>query len=287
MRGSKTNIRRILNAADETDVSEGRVSYWRYHEVLKNLAEFYGVPLGPVVAVFCSLSPNNDYRGNLRSAATVIRGFVEGVPCDQITVTTFNHCRDRAYLYLTGERDFLATASGPKIKSFYLNIFNPMNPEPITIDGHAVNIWRNKKVSLQAVAISRFKYEAVANDYREVAEAFGLLPHQLQAITWFAWKRIHTIVYPGRQLELFRDISADLWKTLVDPRTIETFPFRTEPNPSKLRPRSAGNAAENIWQNENQEPTKNLRQAPPETTLHEPAATEQLSLNLKAKRGRN
>jgi hypothetical protein len=236
-KGNKRNIRRVLDAADETDISEGRVSYWRYHEVLRNLADFYGVPFPAAVAVFCSLSPNNDYKGNLRSAATVIRGFVEGVPRDRIRVTTYNHCRDRAFSYLDGSDQFVTKTRGKKILSFYTNIVNPMDARPVTIDGHAVNIWTGKRRILKAI-VGGFNYETVADDYRDVAARAGLVPNQLQAITWFAWKRIHTIVYPGRQLELFRDVSADLWQTLVDPAAIDCYPFLTEDNPTKWRPNS-------------------------------------------------
>lgn len=232
MRGSARNIRRILNQADEIDISEGRVSYWRYHEVLTNLAEFYGVDLPRTVAVFAALSPNADYQGNLRSAASVLAGWWAGVECDRIRVTTYNHCRDRAYSYLEGV-SFLETVSGKKIRSFYSNILNPMDPEPVTIDGHAVNVWNGRRRTLKTV-VGGWNYETVSAAYRETARVVGLLPNQVQSITWFAWKRIHKIHFPGRQLELFRDNSADLWRTLADPKEIQPFPFFASPSPSTL-----------------------------------------------------
>lgn len=234
-KGSKANVRRVFDLADVTDYNEGLLSYRRYNEVMQGLADYYGVRLPAAVAVFCALSPNSDYKGNLRSAASVLKGFTEGVPVEFIRVSTYKHCRDRAYSYLTGV-NFLASVSGKKIASFYRNILNPDDPEPVTIDGHAVNVWRGRRENLKAVVVGRgFNYDQVARDYRLVARDVGLLPNQVQSVTWFTWKRIHSILNPARQLHLFKDVSADLWQTLADPASIEPFEYFKEPSPSTLK----------------------------------------------------
>jgi hypothetical protein len=220
-----------MDQADPTDIDEGRLSYFRYNEVLRGLADFYSVDFAKCVAVFAALSPNSDYQGNLRSTASVLAGWRDGVDPTRIRVVTYNHCRDRAFTYLNGV-DFLATVGGKKIRSFYLNILNPMDPEPVTIDGHAVNIWSGRRVALKAVASTSFNYSAVAFDYRTAAARIGLLPNQVQAITWFTWKRIHNIYYPGGQLEFFADRSADLWRTIQDPRDIKPLPLLPAPTPT-------------------------------------------------------
>jgi hypothetical protein len=232
-RGSVANVIKILNRADETDISEGRVSYFRYNEVLRNLAEHYGAPFPETIAVFAALSPNNDYQGNLRSAASVLAGYKSGVDPERVRVSTYNHCRDRAFEYLTGARPFLSPERGPKIRSFYLNILNPIDPEPVTIDGHAVNVWAANRQPLKQV-VGGWNYGRVAGDYRAAAKRVGLLPNQVQAIVWFAWKRIHKIHYPGRQLHLFDD-NSDLWKTLADPTTIEPFELFGTNQPTTLK----------------------------------------------------
>lgn len=231
--GSRANIRRIMQKADDIDISEGRVSYFRYNEVIRGLADHYSTPFPIAAAVFAALSPNVGYVGNLRSAATVLKGFSEGVPVDHVKVATYNHCRDRAYSYLEGV-DFLKTTKGPKIRSFYLNILNPMDPAPVTIDGHAVNIWRGRRINLKAV-VGNFRYNDIADDYRAIAKELGLIPNQVQAITWFAWKRLHSILAPARQLELFRDVTADFWQTFADAAEIEPYPYFTNPSISTLR----------------------------------------------------
>lgn len=218
----RENILKVLDRADEVDREEGKVAYPRYNEVLGEIAGLYGYPLPAVIACFAALSPNNDYVGNLRSAVSVLVGHRAGVPVQEIKVSTYNHCRDRAYTYLSGV-SFLDTVVGKKIRSFYLNILDPLDPEPVTIDGHAINIWRGERLPLKTVAHGTTRYEIVATDFRAVAQEAGLLPNQLQAITWFTWKRVHRIIYGGRQLELFTDRSGDFWRTLRRPEDIKPY----------------------------------------------------------------
>lgn len=231
---NQKNIKAILDLADDTDIQEGRIAYFRYNEVCRLLADHYGYTFPEVVAVFSALSPNNNYTGNLRSTATILKGYKEGVDVNYLRVTTYNHCRDRAYAYLSGV-SFLDTVSGLKILSFYANISNPLDPHPVTIDGHAVNVWRNRLTTVKSVAETRFNYEGVAKDYRTVAASVSILPNQLQAITWFTWKRINNILFKPQQLELFKDISLDLWKTLRSPEEIEPFPYLDKPSHTTLR----------------------------------------------------
>lgn len=220
MRRGVKNILALLDRADAADIGEGRVAYYRYNEVMRGISELYATPLDRVTACFAALSPNNDYVKNLRSAVTLIKGYREGASFESLPVSTYRHCAVRAWGYLDGV-DFLGTVKGKKIRAFYQNILNPLDPYPVTIDGHAVNAWANERRNLKDVATARFDYEEVAGDFRTVARRLGLQAHQTQAIAWFAWKRINRILYQG-QLELWGDAS-DLWKTLRSPEEIKPF----------------------------------------------------------------
>lgn len=220
MATGRDNLLAVLNRADSVDIAEGLVAYYRYREVMVSLGEYYGYSVETVTAVFAATSPNNDYVKNLRSTATLLAGHRAGLGIESLTVSTYGHCGRRAWRYLTGEADFLGTVKGKKIRAFYQNILNPLDPEPVTIDGHAVNAWRGKAVALKKVASGKFDYEEVAQDYRLVARKRGMLPHQLQAIIWFAWKRINRILYNG-QLGFFH--KGDAWKTLIRPEEIKVF----------------------------------------------------------------
>jgi hypothetical protein len=215
----RRNIRKALERADSIDIAEGRVAYFRYREVMEMLAARYNHPLERVCAAFAALSPNNSYVLNLRSLVSILEGFREGRGIEAITVSTYKHCGERALLYLDG-RDFLGTVTGKKIRSFYRNIINPLDPEPVTIDGHAFNLWAGEVRTMKEAVRHKLRYDEVAEGFRLEARRVGLLPHQLQAILWFCWKRVNKIIYDG-QLGLFQD--GDQWKTLIRPEEIQPF----------------------------------------------------------------
>jgi hypothetical protein len=212
---SIANIKAVLRQADQIDVREGLSAYENYNAICSRLAEYYGYRLPVVVGVFVALSPNNDYIGNLRSAVTLLKGYRQGAPCEALTVTTYNKCKLRAWRVLTGE-DFLNVSQGLKTRNFYLNILDPNDPHPITIDGHMVCIWKGERRALTKVG--GWRYSTLAHDYKAVAFSEFILPAQLQAILWFTWKRINRILYK-EQLNLF----SDAWRMRLDVADIKPY----------------------------------------------------------------
>lgn len=191
----RKNIQKILEQASEIDIREGKMAFRNYHNLLKNISEYYQVGFTGTVAAFSSLSPNQSYLLNLRSLISLIIGVKENKKLENIRVSGYRHCLNRAHQYLIGEKDFLLETKGPKIRNFYCSILLPFDKRFITIDGHMFCIWKNKRETMKTVAISGFEYEKVANDFKKVAKANNLIPNQLQAILWFTWKRINNIVY--------------------------------------------------------------------------------------------
>ena len=216
------NIKRVLDAASDIEINEGRLSYFRYNEVTKNFAAFYGFDHEKTVAVFAALSPNSSYSNNVRSLASVLHGYRDGASVEDVKVSTYNHCRNRAWTYLDGVK-FLDVVKGKKIRSFYRNILDPLGTD-VTIDGHAVNIWKRQKVTLRDVAARSFNYKRVSDDYRTVAVRVGLIPNQLQGITWFCWRRIHGIVDHKNQPSLF-GADGDMFGTIVDPAECRPYSY--------------------------------------------------------------
>ncbi len=222
---SVENVEAAFRRVDFVDFQEGIRAYGNYRLTLEAMAQHWGggdgFPLDRTVAAFVSLSPANDYAGNLRSLATVMQGVAAGWATREITVTTFNACRARAIVYLRGERDFLTVTRGPKIRAFYRNIMDPLDPLPVTIDGHMVNLWLGRRMTMTEVANDRgWKYRVVADDFRTVARRHCLLPNQLQAMLWFTWKRIHDIL-AVHQLSLLRP--QDQWGLRVRPEDVRPF----------------------------------------------------------------
>lgn len=223
---SMDNLLALWKRADAIDIAEGLLAYGRYREVMQRLADRYGVDLGRVVAAFAATSPNSDYVGNVRSVVTMLEGLARGLPADACTVSTYKACRDRAYTYLTGEADFMATVKGPKIRAFYSNITDPEDPIPVTIDGHMVAAHRNSGGTMKDNIPRRAEYLQVAEDVRELARRVGVLPNQAQATLWFTRKRTLRVVFDP-QLTLWGAVDGDHWGTNLDIDKLKPYPLRT------------------------------------------------------------
>lgn len=201
------SIRRTLERVDDVDRSEGAVAYARYNQMLGRVGGALGFGLSATVATFVALSPNNDYMANLRSMVTLLDGRRRGLGLEDLTVSTYRACAARAWRVLDGE-DFLSFTKGPKTRNFYLNILDPADPYPITIDGHMMSIWVGERLTMKQAVMKRLNYDRLADGYREVAAEVGWAANVLQATLWFTWKRIHNIVFDP-QTDIFR--AGDQW----------------------------------------------------------------------------
>lgn len=79
---------------------------------------------------------------------------------------------------------------GPKVRSFYGNILDPEDPEPVTIDTHAHDAAVGMKLpyadprGLSSVG----RYNSFASAYRGAAKSVGIVPNEMQAAVWTGWK---------------------------------------------------------------------------------------------------
>lgn len=209
------HLRKMYEQADDIDRAEGRLAYQRYHEVIRMFADEYSAPFDRTLAAFVALSPNNDYFSNLRSLASVLQEWQKQGSEVNATVSTYNHCRRRAWGYLTGEMRFLDVVKGPKIRAFYHNILDPDCRKHVTVDGHMVCAYRGVDLIMKDATVRRAEYRRIENSCKRLARELDLIPNQLQAIIWFARKRTRHIKYEP-QLDMFRD-TGDVWRTIITP----------------------------------------------------------------------
>lgn len=230
---SEANLRAMFARADSDDLAEGLLAYERYHELMIRISERYKISPPRTVAGFVSLSPNSDYVGNLRSLISVCEGIRDGRPSSDITVSTYKHCRDRAYLYLTGQADFVRRTTGPKVLNFYHNLLSPRDHRWVTIDGHMVAAWRGLPLTMKEAIIRRkSEYGEIADAVKRLAFDQFMVPCQYQATIWFTRKRVLGVKYDPQ-----RDIfyQGDVWKTFQNLDDIKPYP-RTRPT---LRPKGS------------------------------------------------
>lgn len=199
---SRQNLQRVFDAADTMDRNIGMNAWVRYHSLLKRVAQRTGTTQDKATAVFAALSPNNDYLGNLRDAIRVLEAVRDGRTPEQTKVSTYHPNKFKAFALAKGTPplDVLRT---PKVRNFYLNLLDPQDPSPVTVDGHLFNAWSGVRRRLDSAA-QRFNakhYFDVAADLHHIAVHQGLLANQVQGIVWFTWKRLHRILHSD-QLEL-------------------------------------------------------------------------------------
>ncbi len=216
------NLKAMYGRADDVDRREGALAYPRYNALLGEIARHYDFEMEQTVAAFAALSPNNDYYGNLRSLVSLLAGIRQNKTCDEITVSTYKACRNRAYGYATGTVSFPKTVKGPKIRAFYFNILDPNDKRHVTIDGHMAAAYRANAGTMKENLVKPREYEQIARAVRRLAYRNGLLPNQMQAILWFTRKRLLNVIYDG-QYDLFADPD-DRWKTVINVAALKPYP---------------------------------------------------------------
>lgn len=79
--------------------------------------------------------------------------------------------------------------NGNKITSFFLNILNPDDSQAVTIDRHAISIALGYSIT-DNFQMTEKQYEFFSNCYRIASHKAGILPLQMQAITWTKWREM-------------------------------------------------------------------------------------------------
>jgi hypothetical protein len=189
------NITSVYRDADETQHAEGLLWYDNAQTAAHYIAVRYDVPVYLVVAVIAALSPNNKWSRNVRNADALIGAFIRGDGIDSVKVSTYHKMKAKAWGILAARPDYdgaKAMLKGQKITSFFMDIMGEFN---VTIDGHARNIAYGERVGLtdDRTNIGVREYRALQAAYEEAARRVGLMPYQLQAITWRVWRDRHGI----------------------------------------------------------------------------------------------
>lgn len=190
------NILKVYRMATADDVRDGIEWYARAKREAQSISRRLGVPVPTVVGVMAALSPNNRWERNKVDAFNMCSAYVEGLTMDAFKVSTYTKMKAKAWSiledHLSDDDDILDRLNGQKIRSFYSNI---MGLDEVTVDGHALNIARGYRVGLtdDQTNIGKRMYRDLQGAYVRAAARAGVKPHEMQAITWTVWKRVHNI----------------------------------------------------------------------------------------------
>lgn len=237
---SKENLERVLDQANQADWNIAGQAWFRYNKIVTGIAQTCNFQ--PVIgaAVFAALSPNNDYLGNIRDTARMLIAAEAGAGIDDFKVSTYGANKRKAWAIVKGA-DPLELIVANKTRNFFLNVANPRDPTPVTVDGHIFCAWSGKRIPLNSPGMKAFAkdYDTVADAIRQIGVERRILPNMVQGLIWYCWKRMHGIKLDG-QLEFWGSdfIVAGLgfqddWKIEDEPEMERTPGVAPEPPPCR------------------------------------------------------
>lgn len=190
---SLDNLRRVLAQAGESEIRIAQQAFPKYNKIVTALAAKHGFSAEIGAAVFSALSPNNDYYGNLRDTSRLMEAAANQRDLTSFKVSTYGNNKRKAWRIAHGEPPLDLIVSD-KTRNFFLNINNPYDPMPVTIDGHMFNMWLGQRVNLVGLRVPKSLYYTVADGVRTLAQETGYLPCEVQGILWYTHRRIHNIL---------------------------------------------------------------------------------------------
>jgi hypothetical protein len=143
--------------------------YFNMHNSISLQCE--GKDLAKHCAIFAAQSINNSLVGNKKQFFEyVTTGNVKGLGKTKI----------EDIIACDGSTDcLLDILSGPKIKNFFMNLYQPDNPDYVTIDRHAMRV-----AGIDGSSPTKKQYIEIANAYINVAQEYNMIPNMLQAKLW-------------------------------------------------------------------------------------------------------
>lgn len=178
------NITRAFRAASHRDLLDGMDWYSRANTFAHTLD-----PDNPsrAAGVIASLSPLTAWPLNVRYSTAVY----ENTP-----FRTLGTNMRSAFDIFNGANPEIRLR-GPKVRAFYFTIADPLHPDAVTVDRHAVDIAYGHVTPNNGKerSLSKTEYRRIADMYIRAAKIISseyarvILPHQVQAVTWVYWRR--------------------------------------------------------------------------------------------------
>jgi len=177
-----SNLMDRLAQATGEEWAEGLAWYDTASGIGETLADDFGLTRDAGCGIIAAISPQLGWDLNVRFARTLCEtddsGSALSLGADRArTIRDNPHCNP------------LDILGGPKVRSFYRNIAEPWTSGPVTIDRHAIAILAGVDTPKFFTDRPKFLdrstvYRQATGFYRTAARAYGILPHQAQAVAW-------------------------------------------------------------------------------------------------------
>jgi hypothetical protein len=190
------NILNIFQRATHDEVNVGLHWYGAANAFAVGLARKHTRKGRPITVrqaagVIAVLSPQLSWEVNMTCAESMLKTGTCSGP--------YNSNKEKAARIIAGEDPWdvmsLRKRSGHKSRAFFLCINHPeLEYDAVCVDRHAfaVALGRHYNKVERGRMLSRAGvYERIEEAYVEAARRLCLMPHQVQAVTWVAWRALH------------------------------------------------------------------------------------------------
>jgi len=178
----RRRILKVWEARTEQEEAHGREWYAEANVMVREMAKRYRVKTDIVAGVLAVLSPGRVWEANLLDTHRVLTAHYAGRALPLVG-TYGRRNMEKAERLLAGNAwlDVVPDTS-VKVRAFRACILDP-GCDLVVVDRHAsrMAIGRETPDGL---------YQVVADCIAAVASELGLVPHQLQAVTWLVWRRM-------------------------------------------------------------------------------------------------
>lgn len=184
----KRCVDNIIKVYNDNSVShEGYNWYNEANQLANDMAVEFSLTNLQVAGIIASLSPLKSWHENKKIARQFcINGngkHTKDFKAKAKAIKSYNSSMQREFI--------LATLNGNKIQNFFLNIAYPKADEHVTIDRHAISVVLGRSINEhEGKGITDKQYEFIASCYRDASKILGILPNQVQSVTWVKWRHI-------------------------------------------------------------------------------------------------
>ena len=188
------NILACYHRATPSDREEGLYWYATAHNDAAAIAARHGVTVAQAAGVIACLSPGRTWGLNLQDANDLITAFVAGKRLPMVGSYGRNNVnKARSILQGIDPLHVLRASTGPKTRAFYMLILDPSDTHTVCVDRHAkaVCLGRVGSDADKSNVVRPNQYAFYARHYQTLALRLGLAAHQVQAICWTTWRRVH------------------------------------------------------------------------------------------------
>lgn len=182
------NLALLFERSDKSGLSW----YAGANDFVNKVAANYSLPVDRVAAVVSTLSPGTNWEQNKKDSINLIESMSGNRR--KFKFTTYGQNVVKAFRILDENaipESYFSLKTGPKTLNFFYNLWQPDNPDFVTIDRHAYTVATGE----QYIRLTVKQYRDVAEHYMRAAKRLDILPNQLQSTLWVDYRKKQDIKF--------------------------------------------------------------------------------------------